>query len=123
MHWLPDLALSFVLLGLMEALVKPIARRFVQRRLLAVAPLLFAWLDPLLPDLLQHGSGAELEQVVRQKLESLTGERWSRGELEALFTLFDPRAAADNALSALSDEAFSLWLQETPPEELERWRP
>jgi hypothetical protein len=37
---------------------------------------LFRQLDPLLPALLQHCSGAELEQVVLQKLEALTGESW-----------------------------------------------
>ncbi|MCS5692599.1 hypothetical protein NZK33_11455 [Cyanobium sp. FGCU-6] len=117
------MTVAFLLLGVMEAVVKPIGRRFVQRRLLAVAPLLFSWLDPLLPDLLQQLSGPDLEQVVRQKLEGLTGERWSRREVESVFALFDPRAAADHALSRLGDEAFSLWLEQATPEELEQWQP
>ena len=54
MRWLLDLALAFLALGVIEALVKPLARRFVQRRILAAAPLLFRQLDPLLPALLQR---------------------------------------------------------------------
>jgi len=38
----------------LEAVVKPLARGFVQRRILAVAPVLFRQLDPLLPVLLQR---------------------------------------------------------------------
>ena len=96
MHMLLDLALAFGLLGLTEALVKPIAKRLVQRRLLAAAPQLFAQLDPLLPGLLQHASGEELEALVRRQLEAITGESWATSDLEPLFVLFDPRKAADH---------------------------
>jgi len=123
MRWLLDLAVSFFLLGVIEALVKPLARRFVQRRILAVAPLLFRQLDPLLPGLLQRCSGAEIEKVVRQKLEALTGESWATDDLGPLFALFDPRAAADHALRQMGDEAFSLWLEGATPQELEQWQP
>jgi len=98
-------------------------RRFVQRRILAVAPLLFRQLDPLLQGLLQRCSGAELEQVVRQKLEALTGESWVGEDLGPLFALFDPRAAADHALGQLSEAACSRWLEGAPAEDLERWQP
>jgi len=123
MRWLLDLTLAFLALGVIEALVKPLARRFVQRRILAVAPLLFRQLDPLLPALLQCCSGAELELVVRRKLEALTGESWATGDLGPLFALFDPRAAADHALGQMSDAAFSRWLESATPEDLERWQP
>ncbi len=88
MRWLLDLAAAFLVLGLVEALVKPLARRFVQRR-----------------------SGAELEQVVRQKLEALTGESWKGEDLGPPFALFDPRAAADHALGQMNDAAFARWLK------------
>ena len=123
MRWLLDLGVAFLALGVLEAVVKPLARRFVQRRILAVAPLLFLQLDPLLPGLLQRCSGAELEQVVRQKLEVLTGESWASDDLEPLFALFDPRAAADHALGQMGDEAFSAWLDGASPDDLERWQP
>jgi hypothetical protein len=95
----------------------------VQRRILRAAPLLFRQLDPLLPGLLQSCSGAELEQVVRQKLEVLTGESWATDDLGPLFALFDPRAAADHALRQMGDETFTGWLEGATPKELEQWQP
>ena len=97
MRWLIDLAAAFLLLGLIEAVIKPIAKRFVQRRILMAAPLVFAQLDPYLPALLQACNGAQLEQIVRTKLEALTGEGWAGEDLGLLFRLFDPRLAADRA--------------------------
>jgi hypothetical protein len=102
MRWMLDLVAAFLLLGLGEALVKPIAKRFVQRRILRVAPLVFEQLDPFLPALLQRCSGAELEQIVRTRLEALTGESWAGEDLSLLFHLFDPRAAADRASQGLT---------------------
>jgi hypothetical protein len=74
MRILLDLLIAFLMLGLVEALVKPIARKFVQRRILSAAPLVLEQLDPYMPALLQQCSGAELEQIVRTKLEAVTGE-------------------------------------------------
>lgn len=94
MHWLLDLAVAFLALGLLEAVVKPLARRFVQGRILAIAPALFRQLDPLLPGLLQHCSGAELEQVVRKKLEALTGESWASDGLGRLVCALRPACSS-----------------------------
>lgn len=101
MRLLLDLLVAFLLLGLVEALVKPIAKRLVQRRILRVAPLVLSQLDPFMPALLQQCSGAQLEQIVRTKLEALTGESWAGEDLSLLFRLFDPRIAADRTAPAL----------------------
>jgi len=95
MRPLLDLLVAFLLLGLMEALLKPLAKRFMQRRILQVAPLVFSQLDPYMPALLQQCSGAQLEQLVRTKLETLTGESWASDDLSLLFRLYDPRCTAD----------------------------
>jgi hypothetical protein len=95
MRLLLDLLFTFLLLGLMEAFIKPLARTFMQRRILQVAPLLFSQLDPVMPALLQQCTGAQLEQLVRTKLEALTGESWASDDLSQLFRLYDPRRAAD----------------------------
>jgi hypothetical protein len=97
MRLLFDLLIAFLLLGLMEALLKPLARAFMQRRILQVAPLVFSQLDPFMPALLQQCTGAQLEQLVRTKLETLTGESWASDDLSLLFRLYDPRLAADRA--------------------------
>jgi hypothetical protein len=101
MRLLLDLLLAFLLLGLVEALVKPIAKRLVQRKILRVAPLVLSQLDPYMPALLQQCSGAQLEQIVRTKLEVLTGESWAGEDLTLLFRLYDPRIACDRTAPAL----------------------
>ncbi|MDM7954559.1 MAG: hypothetical protein QUV07_15270 [Cyanobium sp. CZS 25K] len=105
-----DALLAFLLLGLSEAIVKPIAKRFVQRRILRAAPLVFAQLDPFMPALLQQCSGSQLEQIVRTKLEATTGESWAGEDLTPLFRLFDPRLACDRTPPVPSPElnAFGL---------------
>jgi hypothetical protein len=90
-----DLAVAFLMMGAIEAVIKPIAKRFVQRRLLAVAPAVLALLDQQMPQLLGQLNGEQLELVVRRKLESLTGESWSEKEISQLFELYDPRITAN----------------------------
>lgn len=90
-----DLLIAFLTMGLTEALVKPIARRFMQRRLMRWAPTLLTFLDRQMPSLLQAYRGAELEQVLRTQLELLTGESWANQSLDPLFRLYDPRITAD----------------------------
>lgn len=101
MRVLIDALLAFLLLGLMEAVVKPIAKHVVQRRILRAAPLVFAQLDPFMPALLQQCSGAQLEQIVRTKLETLTRESWAGEDLSLFFRLYDPRLACDHTPPAL----------------------
>ena len=96
MRWLLDLAIAFLTLGLLEAVVKPLARRSVQRRILA-------------------GGAPEAGGPHRRAL--------GHSDLVPLFALVDPRAAADHALGQMGDEAFAAWLDGASPEELERWQP
>lgn len=90
-----DLFFGFLAMGLIEALIKPAAKRFMQRRLMRWAPTLLTFLDHQMPSLLQAYRGAELEQVLRTQLESLTGESWAGQSLDPLFRLYDPRITAD----------------------------
>jgi hypothetical protein len=80
MRWLLDLAVAFLALGMIEALVKPLTRRFVQSRILAAAPLLFRQLDLLLPALLQRCSGADLEQPGRVVFHAQVAAELQRGD-------------------------------------------
>lgn len=95
-----DLALGFLTIGFIEAVIKPIAKRFVQRRILRVAPAVFELLDRQMPQLVTQLDGAQLTAIVRHKLESLTGESWSSPEIETIFSLYDPRVTADKLQSA-----------------------
>ena len=89
-----DLLIAFLAMGVTEAVIKPVAKRWTQRRLMRWAPTLFNFLDHQMPSLLQAYRGAELEQVLRTQLENLTGESWADQSLDALFALYDPRITA-----------------------------
>jgi hypothetical protein len=95
MNFLLDLGFTFLMLGFMEAVVKPIAKRFVQRKVLRYSPIVLAYLDKQLLQLLGKYTGPELEQIVNAKLEELTGEPWNKSELNEVFKIFDVRIAAD----------------------------
>ena len=90
-----DLLIGFLALGLTEAVIKPLAKRWTQRRLMRWAPTLFNFLDHQMPSLLKAYRGAELEQVLRSQLEKLTGENLADQSLDPLFRLYDPRITAD----------------------------
>ena len=88
-----DLAIIFLTLGITEAVIKPIAKRVVQRRILKAAPAILRAIDARLPELLALPSGEALEAQVRSIAEQVTGESWATDDLGPLFTLFDLRRA------------------------------
>ena len=88
-----NLLLIFVGIGLTEAVVKPIAKRFVQRRILGAAPTVLRAIDARLPELLALPTGEALEARVRSIAEEVTGESWATDDLGPLFELFDLRRA------------------------------
>lgn len=88
-----DLLLIFVSIGLSEAIVKPIAKRWVQRRILRAAPAILREVDRRLPELIALPSGQALEEHVRNIAEEVTGEKWASKDLGPVFTLFDLRKA------------------------------
>ena len=84
---------GFILLGLVEAVIKPVAKRWVRRRILRAAPAILRAIDAQLPELLTLPTGAALESRVRTIAEEVTGESWATDDLGPLFTLFDLRRA------------------------------
>jgi hypothetical protein len=94
-----DLTVSFVVLGLIEAVVKPIAVKWTRRRIVATAPQVLEMLDILLPDALKVMSGDDLDRFVRTAFSSLTGDDWSKENLDYFWELYDPRISADRVLS------------------------
>lgn len=90
-------ALTTVLaLGVTEAVIKPLAKRWVQRRLLAAAPAVLRQIDALLPELVLTCTGPELEAAVRLAFEQATGESWASADLDPFFELYDIRQAANH---------------------------
>jgi hypothetical protein len=98
MRFLIDGAIAFLLLGITEAVIKPIAKQWIKRKIIKFAPVAFEILDKEMPELLKAYNGKQLEQVVRAKLETLTGESWSDSDIDEVFKLYDPRITADNIL-------------------------
>jgi hypothetical protein len=88
-----DLAIAFAMLGITEAVVKPLAKRWVQRRILRAAPAILRAIDARLPELLALPTGEALEAQVRSIAEQVTGESWATDDLGPLFELFDLREA------------------------------
>ena len=72
-----DLAIIFLGLGITEAIIKPIAKRVVQRRILKAAPAILRAIDARLPELLALPTGEALEAQVRTIAEQVTGESWT----------------------------------------------
>lgn len=93
-----SLVADFLLLGLTTAIVAPIAKRVVKRRLIRWGPVAFELLDRELPQLFGQYSGAEITAMVRSRLETLTGESWSDADLDQVFHHYDPRITADRSL-------------------------
>ena len=94
MGWALETLWFVLALGVVEALIKPIAKQVVQRQVLKAAPELLQRLDPLLPQWLAECDGEELELRVRELAEEITGEDWSGVSLAPLWQLFDPRICA-----------------------------
>lgn len=88
-----NLLWAFVVLGLIEAVIKPLAKRWVQRRILRAAPAILRAVDARLPELLTLPTGAALESRVRSIAEEVTGESWATDDLGPLFEMFDLRRA------------------------------
>lgn len=86
-----DLLIIFLGIGLTEAVVKPVAKRWMQRRILKAAPVILRAIDAQLPELLTLPTGAALEARVRSIAEEATGESWAEDDLGPLFELFDLR--------------------------------
>lgn len=95
MRTLADLVIAFLSIGVAEAVVKPAAKHFIERRIRSAAPVILAELDRHLPALLQAGGREAIEGFVRGELEVHTGQVARQGDVERLFALFDPRVTAD----------------------------
>jgi hypothetical protein len=99
MHWTLNIAIAFLLLGLTEAFIKPLAKHLMRRKIMKVAPAVLERIDLVLPTILTRGSGENIDAYTRRLLQELTDEDWSDADIEPIFSLFDIRSAADRLLS------------------------
>lgn len=95
-HVLFDFLIFFLVLGLVEAVVKPIAYVYTKWKIVKVAPYILDQLDFIMPEMIREKTGAEIEEFLRNFLSEKTGEDWKQNEIDFFFTRFyDVRAAAD----------------------------
>lgn len=90
-----SLILDFIALGLTAAIITPIAKRVIKRKLIRWGPAALEILDREIPSMFGRHSGQEIADILRTKLETLTGESWSDSDLDQVFELYDPRITAD----------------------------
>lgn len=93
MRALVDAIWVFIGLGVTEAIVKPIAKRWVQRRVIKAAPVVLEKVDSILPELIKLQDAVSVEAKVREIAQELTGENWDNVNIDPLFELFDLRKA------------------------------
>lgn len=91
-----DLALGFLTLAVVKAVVEPIARQWGRRRIDSLPPEAWALIDEETRRLLAEGApGAELKARTREILEQMTGEPWDDASLRPLFSELDVRSLLD----------------------------
>jgi hypothetical protein len=98
-----DAIFFFIGAGVTKALIEPIAKRVIKNKVMRFAPAAMKLLDDQIPGLFGELSGEEIEQLVRQKLESVTGESWSKQEIDSVFQLYDVRIGASRALGNVKE--------------------
>ena len=86
-----DIVFSFIFLGIIEAVVKPIAIQFTKKSIIKLSPLVLHKLDLAFPSLLKTNDSNNLELFVRNTFSELSGEDWSDVDIDYFWKLYDPR--------------------------------
>lgn len=93
MRALIDAIWVFIGLGVTEAIAKPIAKRWIKRRIIKAAPAVLEKVDLILPEIINLPDATSVEAKVRAVAEEVTGESWDNVDVSPLFELFDLRKA------------------------------
>lgn len=95
MDLLFDALIGFVLLGITEAVIKPLAKYVVSSKIRQYGPAVFDFLDKNMPELLIQYNGEQLAEIVKHKLQDVSGAPVTTQDIERLFQLYDPRLTAN----------------------------
>lgn len=91
-------AIGFISIGVQEVVIKPIATRFIKKKILKYAPAAMQFLDEQMPRMIVQNSSEGINELLRSRLESITGEKWGDKEMNEMFEIYDPRITADKHL-------------------------
>ena len=94
MRLILDAAFAFIVLGVTEAFIKPLAKYTIERKVRKALPAVFKALDNYMPRMILQFSPSEIEDIVRHHLTEITGEDWSQRSVDLFFKLYDPRINA-----------------------------
>lgn len=90
-HYLFDILLSVLFLGVFEAVIKPAVSYFTKKTLIKFTPLVLSYVDDVIPVLFRANSYTDLDKLVRNKFSELTGEDWSTINIDYFWRLYDLR--------------------------------
>lgn len=101
MRFLLDAAIAFLILGLVESLVKPLAKGLVEHQLRRVLPQVYAQLDTQMPGLLESATPEQMTAAIAQAIEVAKGVAATQAEIKRVAALYDPVAAAGKNIPAV----------------------
>ena len=90
-----DLFVAFVLLGVLEAIVKPVAIRVIQWKVIKYGALAMSFLDQHVKDFTDL-EGEQIENALRNYMEEVTRTEWTDRDLDKIFRLHDMRLIKGN---------------------------
>jgi hypothetical protein len=93
-----SLALAFLFLGVQEALIKPIAKTILKRKIVKHAPAAMQFLDEKMPGAFSRYNARDLNIQLKERLELITGESWGEKEIDEMFKIYDPRINANKCI-------------------------
>jgi hypothetical protein len=94
-HVVVDALIAFAILGVTEAVVKPVAKLIVQNRLRKYLPVALEFLDLSMPEMIFQYTGNQMNTALKMKLEDTFGKPVSQRDLDAVFNIYDPRISSD----------------------------
>lgn len=103
-----ELLVAFLMLGFVEAVIKPIAIRVVQWKIVKLGSIAMRYIDANV-DKFVHMDRKDVEHYVRQYMEGVTGMKWTDRDLDQIFKLHDCRKvfeanrARDSVLAVIED--------------------
>lgn len=89
-----DAAIAFVVLGVTEAFIKPMAIAFVQRSTKRFLPAIFQRLDASMPQLLSTATPEVMTAEIASAIADATGKPATARQIDQVVALYSPIKAA-----------------------------
>jgi len=88
-----DAAIAFVVMGLTEAVIKPLAKSMIDRPLRRALPYVYEHLDNEMPTLLRHTTPETMAAEIGATIARATGNPATARQIEQVAQLYDPLKA------------------------------